>query len=718
MFAFLADHSQPQQTPLAPQTTIHQPVVQTQRSSPGSIRGVPPGRYVDNPSESSPPPATQHPVSAQHPNGVPANHVIHTPPKPPRVDLPHQKSEAYIPLVDCYTGEKHSTVLGLGDKMADHRASVDSIPPEPPPAPPMKTGRKLSEEVGPPGDLSLYDSPTKSYVNLGVDNNENIYKIPRGEGEGVYKMPRALTLEGEGVYNVPRSDQDEEGIYKIPRSDQEEEGIYKIPRSEDQEGVYNTPRSDRVASIHGDSDTASHKLSRLVDVSANGIYNVPRSDPVVEEEDVYKLPRPTPGYTGTQHDDDDDGIYKIPPPSRGTQHDDDDDGIYKIPPPSRGTQHDDDDDGIYKIPPPSRGTQHDDDDDGIYKIPPPSRGNQQRDVSLFSQVLLPGVTNSMTGSTMSQRYSPDGEPSPGDELYNVPALPTPPPRPMRNSNSSNDSQSALLDHSPDGSSGTGDVYDIPRSMTRGHTMADYRTKATVSVSTDLYDAPKSWRKTSSENNLLESVVPVPSKSQSALGSETAFTESRYQNLPPKSLEDSTFPRSSQRTSHHPVAPPTRATSHYINTHPIFDDLYDIPPPHSHLNDSEKITHTPPPPKPCQSPALHSYVNAPGPPTYVNDIDKPPTSPGVPPPSAHSHESFYMPMASGGIDTRESMFHQAVRPHEPVLETLGDLYTDMHSVAALGLYSTPSSRPVNPSVHDVVPPPNRGKNRILMVYNKI
>ena len=190
------------------------------------------------------------------------SHGSQKPLRQTEVDLLYQKSEAYIPLVDCYTGERNLTHLRPGDKSGDHQGSNESIPSEPPPEPPVKCGRKLSEEIHHPGDPSLYDSPTKSYVNLRVDDNENVYKIPRGDGEGVYKIPCGGSLDSRVSYKRPG-----------------------------QTGA-STQQSDWIE---------GHKAgdgSEDLNDSDDGIYKIPRGDPVVAD-DFYKVP-PIPGRGTSQ----------------------------------------------------------------------------------------------------------------------------------------------------------------------------------------------------------------------------------------------------------------------------------------------------------------------------------------------------------------------------------------------------------------------------------
>ncbi|KAK2161802.1 hypothetical protein LSH36_109g01023 [Paralvinella palmiformis] len=271
-----AEDIEPTQEPLNPQLGLPASPPQTTTLSPATIA-------VTDTSESAIPAN-----NSQCPNGGYNNNLPHSNQKSPRqteVDLSsYQKSEAYIPLVDCYTGDRDSTLLRHSVKNSEYLGSNDSIPSEPPPAPPIKSGRKLSEEVQQPGDPSLYDSPTKSYVNLGVDDNENVYKIPRSDGEGVYKIPCSASPDGRGLHRV----------VNIEFADEPDRAIRQ---------------SDWIA---------GHKMCDMSEDSDDGIYKIPRSDPVIEE-DLYKVPPaipchdalhlspprtslPSPGVEQTQHD--------------------------------------------------------------------------------------------------------------------------------------------------------------------------------------------------------------------------------------------------------------------------------------------------------------------------------------------------------------------------------------------------------------------------------
>ncbi len=349
---------------------------------------------------------------------------------------------------------------------------------------------------------------------------------------------------------------------------------------------------------------------------------------------------PTKSYVNL---DDNENVYKIPRADSG------DEGVYKIP-----RQYQEyEDDGLYKVPPSHQLTTTNwEDDDGLYKVP---------------QSLHP-VVQDQTDPQGLYDIPPPGEPQ---AVYDVPpqhSAPTAPrPRSTRHSTSSADGQSGA--YSP----GT-DFYDVPKADSRpggGSGWTGGGNEQRRESVDDFYDVPKPT-KSVSEDNILGSVVPVSSKAISG-GQPGHIRESRYQNLPPGSLQyagnNSNSPQHWGRTastlptrSGHPLAPPAPGTI-------TLDDLYDIPP--QRLTDAEKLDMAPPPP-PCMT-KKHAYINAPS--TYVNQA--------------------------------EAELEQRTHLSEPVAVTMvtdsGDVSDSRFSHN--GTYSAPpSNRPTQPNVNDVVPAP--------------
>ena len=382
-----------------------------------------------------------------------------------------------------------------------------------------------------------------------------------------------------------------------------------------------------------------------------------------DNEHVYKIPHGD-GVTF-------EGICKIP---RGEEE-----GIYKVPHANNSYEE-----GIYKATLVLDDAQKS--YNGICKVRAGARNKQptrKEPPDVYSSVPIP-VQGVPGGVFQESQLRPVSE-----DLCDIPPTQAP-PRPTADKSHCS-SLSSIDSHDSHGVHGDqNEVYVTPKHLNQGHTQPNtqtqYRTNTIGGASIqDVYDAPKSFWKVSSENNILGSVVPHPDTTYVAAG--TGQVPIIYENIPP---EKQTL-WSSHLNSH--PQPPSVAT----NTNSYVQDIYNRPPRQAqHV--SNKLVKSLPLPKDCNQPSpRHSYINMP------HDKHDQPVLP-----NGRQTESFYMSM-SDSQEMRASKLHEAKLSGAGAGTGMGQVYADMKSVEQ-DFYFAPGqgNRPGNPSVHAVVPPPSKNK----------
>ena len=316
-------------------------------------------------------------------------------------------------------------------------------------------------------------------------------------------------------------------------------------------------------------------------------------------------------------------------------------------------------------------------DNGLHQVHAGTRNNQptQREPSdVFSSVPTPGQ-GVLGGVFQESQIRPVSE-----DLYDIPPTQAPPIPTADKSHRS--SLSSIDSHEFRGVHGDqNEAYGIPKHLNQLHTQTDtqteYRTNTIGRASKQvIYDAPKSFRKVSPENNILGSIVPPPDTTSVA-----GQVSMRYENLSPE--------EQTPWSSH--------LNSLTTNTNSYVQDIYDRPPPQAqHV--SNKLVKSLPLPKDCNQPSTrHSYINMPH-----AKHDQPVL------PNGRQTESFYISMAVSQ-EKRASKLHEAMLTGAGAGTGMGQVYTDMKSVEQ-DFYFAPGqgNRPGNPSVHAVVPPPSNGE----------
>lgn len=277
------------------------------------------------------------------------------------------------------------------------------------------------------------------------------------------------------------------------------------------------------------------------------------------------------------------------------------------------------DNGEYSYPP-RRRESTDDGDDGLYKVPPVHR------LRIISQ------TSSIYKVPPPRHMSPTS-PNNANGWYDVPPIPH--SKSQRNSSGTAERRAS-------------DTNNL-REMLSTKVSVEPRTSRWA-PGDDTYDVPPTATKSVSENNLLDCVPPprAVNRGGNAPVPPDERTNSRYMNLPSNSKVHPGY-----------VAPP-----------PVTDSVYDFP---RHIQDSDMLEMTPPPPQPCTL-VKHRYVNAP--PGYVVDPDT---------------EGMYMPMAvhASNDDLYLPMDSQVTAPR-PLRGEDDTLYSYPSSNQPIGPHSVPPS----------------------------
>ena len=235
--------------------------------------------------------------------------------------------------------------------------SVDSIPDETAPPPPVKVGSMPANHGQGQGQWShdpneTYDTPSKSYTPSQYVNMDTM-DSPIPPGGELYQVPPVRhTMVGGGA--------GDEGVYKVPPM--------RYPPQDGIRGVRNTVTEHH--SMHTQS-TVTHSM--------------------VQQEDWYQVPpsHPPPLHPKGTSDD----FYKVPP--KGASDD-----FYQVPPPPKGAPIRQSHDMFYDVPPSTR--------------PTPGAGAVNQSQSQRN-------SNSSSGSRDSRKGSDSGLGSEGrDDMYDVP----------------------------------------------------------------------------------------------------------------------------------------------------------------------------------------------------------------------------------------------------------------------------------------------------------
>ncbi|ELT93630.1 hypothetical protein CAPTEDRAFT_220911 [Capitella teleta] len=190
---------------------------------------------VATPTPQPPPSAVQDIRQLPQPQQLQHERLTPSPPSPREMDMTttlddRDTKESYIPIWDCESTPTTHPLDQVPPAPRQRVNSVVSLPDEPAPPPPSKTGNAPQSLLG---AAPVYDHPSKSYVNL--DDNENVYKFPQSCSQVMTEAER------EPFYKVPPSQ------YKGFIGDQQRESVYSVPPPAREVNAYDVPPSRRVA---------------------------------------------------------------------------------------------------------------------------------------------------------------------------------------------------------------------------------------------------------------------------------------------------------------------------------------------------------------------------------------------------------------------------------------------------------------------------------------